>query len=166
MMHLQKTGPCQIHPCRGLCGHLYWEQVTSGSSLSPTNWQRRAKQILQLTAAGIFLQNCLCKKGRVLGVLPLGGTKPSIVRAPAEATCGKRSQGDASPGKQWGESGTLGMGCPSCSRLVVVSRGRAAAGGFGMDLGWVELKPQAGPARRICSDLLGSCDGTHLLQDF
>lgn len=48
----------------------------------------------------------------------------------------------------------------------MVSRGRAAAGGFGLDLGWVELKPQAGPARRICSDLLGSCDGTHLLQDF
>lgn len=108
VMHLQKTGPCQIHPCRGLCGHLHWEQVTSGSSLSPTNWQRRAKQILQLTAAGIFLQNCLCKKGRVLGVLPLGGTKPSIVRAPAEATCGKRSRGMPAQGSSGVKVGPWG----------------------------------------------------------
>lgn len=103
-----------------------------------------------------------------MGVLPLGGTKPSIVRAPAEATCGKWCQGDASPGKQGGESGTSGTGCPSCCRLVVVSRGRAADGGFGLDLGWVELKPRVGPARRIYSDLLGAgfCAGTQLLQDF
>lgn len=100
-------------------------------------------------------------------MLPWGGTKPSIVRAPAEAMREVES-GGRQPGRQRGERGTSGMGCPSCSRLLVVSRGRADDGGFGMDLGCVGLKPQVGPARRVWSDLLGagSCAGTQLLQDF
>lgn len=71
--------------------------------------------------------------------------------------------GAASLRKHSGGSGTSGMGSPSCSRLVVPGEELLM-----VDLGWVELKPWVGPARRICSDLLGagSCAGTQLLQDF
>lgn len=72
--------------------------------------------------------------------------------------------GGASPGKHGSGGETSGMGSPSCSRLLVVSREKLLM----VDLGWVELKPRVGPARRVCSDLLGagSCAGTQLLQDF
>lgn len=45
----------------------------------------------------------------------------------------------------------MGTGCPSNagSRLVVVSGHRAAAdGGVGLDLGWVDRKPEVSPARK------------------
>lgn len=87
-------------------------------SLLASAFRQRTGEGGQRKSSGSQLQRSSCRidcarKGWVLGVLPLCGTEPSIVRAPSEATCGKWWWRDASPGEQEGESGTSGTGCPS-----------------------------------------------------
>lgn len=85
-IHLQKTGSASdTSPLRppwpfalGI-GHFWLQPFVSELA-------KGTKQILLWAASEISLQNWLCKKGWVLGVLPLRGTEPGIVRVPSEAT--------------------------------------------------------------------------------